>query len=89
MLICFYYSPIPPGYDFTYEFNITQHGTYWIHSHFMVCRERFKATLCLILIHILGKKGQYVDGLRAPLILHNTMEAYQYDQEMIVTLSGK
>ncbi|KAI9272916.1 multicopper oxidase-domain-containing protein [Phascolomyces articulosus] len=27
--------PIPPGYDFTYEFNITQHGSYWIHSHFM------------------------------------------------------
>lgn len=23
------------------------------------------------------------------MILHNTMEAYQYDQEMIVTLTGK
>ncbi|CDH52652.1 iron transport multicopper oxidase fio1 [Lichtheimia corymbifera JMRC:FSU:9682] len=24
--------PIPPGYDFTYEFNITQYGTFWIHT---------------------------------------------------------
>lgn len=23
------------------------------------------------------------------MILHNTMEAYQYDQEMTITLSGK
>ncbi|KAJ8663340.1 hypothetical protein O0I10_000579 [Lichtheimia ornata] len=58
--------PIPPGYDFTYEFNITQYGTFWIHSHFM---------------------GQYLDGMRSPMILHNTMEAYQYDQEMTITLS--
>ncbi|KAI8376300.1 Cupredoxin [Radiomyces spectabilis] len=27
--------PIPPGYDFTYEFDIVQHGSYWIHSHYM------------------------------------------------------
>ncbi|KAI8981945.1 Cupredoxin [Mycotypha africana] len=26
--------PIPPNYDFTYEFNITQNGTYWMHSHY-------------------------------------------------------
>ncbi|KAI7866443.1 multicopper oxidase-domain-containing protein [Spinellus fusiger] len=26
---------IPPNYNFTYEFNITQTGTYWIHSHYM------------------------------------------------------
>lgn len=35
--LAFFFSPIPPGYDFTYEFNITQYGTFWIHSHFMVC----------------------------------------------------
>ncbi|KAI9277183.1 Cupredoxin [Phascolomyces articulosus] len=27
--------PIPPGHDLTYEFNITQHGSYWIHAHYM------------------------------------------------------
>ncbi|KAJ8652688.1 hypothetical protein O0I10_011695 [Lichtheimia ornata] len=58
--------PIPPGYDFTYEFNITQHGSYWLHSHYM---------------------GQYVDGLRTPLILHNSPEDYQYDEDVIVTLA--
>lgn len=29
-------SAIPPNYNLTYEINITQHGTYWIHSHYMV-----------------------------------------------------
>jgi hypothetical protein len=29
-------SAIPPNYDLQYEFNITQNGTYWIHSHYMV-----------------------------------------------------
>ncbi|KAL7325774.1 ferroxidase fet3 [Mucor circinelloides] len=28
--------PIPPNYDFTYEFPVTQAGTFWIHSHFKV-----------------------------------------------------
>lgn len=36
MLLAYLASPIPPGYDFTYEFNITQHGSYWLHSHYMV-----------------------------------------------------
>ncbi|KAL1936528.1 hypothetical protein VTP01DRAFT_662 [Rhizomucor pusillus] len=58
--------PIPPGYNLTYEFNITQHGSYWIHGHYM---------------------GQYLDGLRAPLILHNTKEAYEYDEDLTVTVS--
>ncbi|KAI9316824.1 Cupredoxin [Dichotomocladium elegans] len=58
--------PIPPGYTFDYEFNITQHGTYWIHSHYM---------------------SQYMDGLRSPLILHNSPEEYTYDEDQIVTLS--
>lgn len=29
-----------------------------------------------------------MDGLRAPLILHNKNETYQYDEEVIVTVSG-
>ncbi|KAF7722838.1 hypothetical protein EC973_002640 [Apophysomyces ossiformis] len=58
--------PIPPGYDLTYEFNITQTGSFWIHSHFM---------------------GQYMDGLRTPLILHNPNEPYKYDHDITVPLS--
>ncbi|KAI9311924.1 Cupredoxin [Dichotomocladium elegans] len=58
--------PIPVGGDMTYEFNITQHGSYWVHAHYM---------------------GQYMDGLRTPLILHNTVEAYKYDEDITVTLA--
>ncbi|SAL98844.1 hypothetical protein [Absidia glauca] len=57
---------IPPNYNLTYEINITQHGSYWIHSHYM---------------------GQYMDGLRGPLILHNVNETYKYDEDVIVTVS--
>ncbi|KAJ3043643.1 ferroxidase fet3 [Rhizophlyctis rosea] len=57
---------IPPGQSYTYKYNITQHGTYWYHSHFM---------------------GQYVDGLRAPLILHPAQEAYQYDGDYTIVVS--
>ncbi|KAI8334409.1 Cupredoxin [Chlamydoabsidia padenii] len=57
---------IPPNYNLTYEFNITQYGSYWIHSHYM---------------------GQYMDGLRGPLILHNTNETYKYDEDVTVTVS--
>lgn len=57
---------IPPNHDLKYEFNITQTGTYWIHSHYM---------------------GQYMDGLRFPLIIHNPNEPYKYDQELTVTVS--
>ncbi|KAG0242652.1 hypothetical protein BGW41_003755 [Actinomortierella wolfii] len=31
--------------------------------------------------------GQYVDGLRAPLIIHNTNETYKYDEEYTVALA--
>jgi FtsP/CotA-like multicopper oxidase with cupredoxin domain len=30
-------SPIAPGSNLTYEYVVAQHGSYWIHSHFMVC----------------------------------------------------
>ncbi|KAI9485971.1 MAG: multicopper oxidase-domain-containing protein [Benjaminiella poitrasii] len=58
--------PIPPGQNFTYEFNASWSGTYWYHSHY---------------------KGQYMDGLRAPLIVHASDEPYAYDEEITVSLS--
>ncbi|CAO3681147.1 unnamed protein product [Rhizopus stolonifer] len=27
--------PIAPGQNLTYEFKLTQHGSYWLHSHYM------------------------------------------------------
>ncbi|KAL0091079.1 multicopper oxidase [Phycomyces blakesleeanus] len=57
---------IPAGHSLTYEFNITQTGSFWIHSHYM---------------------GQYADGLRAPLILHNPEEPYKYDEDLVVPVS--
>ncbi|KAF9427482.1 hypothetical protein BGZ94_004817 [Podila epigama] len=32
-------------------------------------------------------KGHYVDGLRAPLIIHNTNETYKYDEEYVIALA--
>lgn len=29
-------SPIAPGQNLTYEFTLQQHGSYWLHSHYMV-----------------------------------------------------
>lgn len=67
--------PIPDGQTFSYELinspksgdkKYTQHGTYWLHSHY---------------------KGQYVDGLRTPFIIHNSHgEAYDYDDDYTVVL---
>ncbi|KAF9333152.1 ferroxidase fet3 [Podila minutissima] len=33
-------------------------------------------------------KGHYVDGLRAPLIIHNPNEAYHYDNEYTIAFAG-
>ncbi|KAI1322700.1 multicopper oxidase [Xylariaceae sp. FL0255] len=59
---------IPPGSSLTYDFNITQPGTYWYHSH---------------------TNGQYPDGLRGPLIIHDPNSPYlgQYDEEIILSVS--
>lgn len=59
---------IPPGSRFTYNFTITQPGTYWYHSHLM---------------------GQYPDGLRGPLIIHDPDSPFngQYDEELVLTVS--
>ncbi|KAF9155690.1 hypothetical protein BG015_008921 [Linnemannia schmuckeri] len=32
-------------------------------------------------------RGQYVDGLRGPLIIHNTNETYKYDEEYTIALA--
>ncbi|KAF9101524.1 ferroxidase fet3, partial [Mortierella sp. GBA35] len=32
-------------------------------------------------------QGQYVDGLRAPLIIHNINETYKYDEEYTIALA--
>lgn len=29
--------PVPPGYDFTYNFTVNQNGTYWYHCHVDFC----------------------------------------------------
>lgn len=34
----FIVSPIPSNHDFTYEYPVTQAGTFWLHSHFKVTR---------------------------------------------------
>lgn len=34
-------------------------------------------------------KGHYVDGLRAPVIIHNIKETYTYDEEHVIALAGK
>ncbi|OAP56204.1 hypothetical protein AYL99_09383 [Fonsecaea erecta] len=60
--------PVPPGALFTYDFNVTQPGTYWYHSHV---------------------DGQYPDGFRGPLIIHDPENPYAdlYDEELVLTLS--
>ncbi|KAL0074534.1 multicopper oxidase [Phycomyces blakesleeanus] len=58
--------PIPAGMNFTYEFTITQTGTYWMHSHY---------------------GGQYADGFKMALILHNPAEPYKYDEDITVPIS--
>ncbi|KAI1360054.1 Cupredoxin [Xylaria arbuscula] len=59
---------IPPGSSFTYNFTITQPGTYWYHSH---------------------TGGQYPDGLRGPLIIHDPDSPFldQYDEEIVLSVS--
>ncbi|KAG2209631.1 hypothetical protein INT46_007323 [Mucor plumbeus] len=54
---------IPSGSKLTYEFTPEQHGSYWIHSHYM---------------------GQYMDGLRAPVVIHAKNETYQYDYDVTI-----
>ncbi|KAL5621752.1 hypothetical protein BROUX41_006652 [Berkeleyomyces rouxiae] len=59
---------IPPGHNFTYEFELEQAGTYWWHSH---------------------EGGQYADGLRGPLIVHDPEDPHksEYDEEYLMSVS--
>ncbi|KKF95926.1 Iron transport multicopper oxidase FET3 [Ceratocystis platani] len=59
---------IPPGQNFTYEFDLEQAGTYWWHSH---------------------EGGQYADGLRGPLIIHDPKDPHkdEYDEEYVMSVS--
>ena len=43
-------------------------------------------TCILTLFHFWLLQGHYVDGLRAPLVLHPPKEAYSYDEEFTVIL---
>lgn len=36
LTLFFISSPIAPGQNLTYEFTLQQHGSYWLHSHYMV-----------------------------------------------------
>ena len=78
-------SGIPPGGQFDYIVPINssgQWGTYWVHSHASVCYYfQFYQSLIAVL-----QQGQYVDGLRAPLVLHPPTEAHAYDDEFTVVL---
>lgn len=59
-----------------------QWGTYWVHAHSSVSHV---TTVRRLLINT-PKQGQYVDGLRAPLVLHPQAEVYVYDDEFTVVL---
>ena len=76
-------SGIPPGDTFTYSFTVTeQTGTYWVHAH---ARVSFAHHTLKIRSNRV-RQGQYVDGLRAPFIIHNKPEVHQYDDEYTVIL---
>ncbi|KAK5006672.1 hypothetical protein LTR28_006213, partial [Elasticomyces elasticus] len=66
--------PVPPGASFRYEFK-----------PFVSTSLRMPSSV-LTLPH---RSGQYLDGLRGPLIVEDPGSPYagQYDEEMIVTLS--
>lgn len=81
------HSGIPPGQTFDYLVPINssgQHGTFWAHAHANV--RVFPR--CFHPAHLVpySDQGQYVDGLRAPLLLHPSNESYQYDEEFTILL---
>jgi len=81
------YSGIPPGGNFTYVVPIDvdgQWGTYWVHSHSSVGPRN---VLFVLKVLNLLNQGQYVDGLRAPLIIHPPKEVHKYDEEFTVVIT--
>ena len=70
-----------------------QWGTYWVHAHagvsfkFRVSRHHFKFSIDFFFFFFdILTKGQYVDGLRAPLQIHPPTEVHSYDEEFTVIL---
>ena len=61
-----------------------QWGTYWIHSHSSVSPHNVR--FALKIINPLNQ-GQYVDGLRAPLVIHAPKEVHKYDEEFTVVIA--
>lgn len=37
-------------------------------------------------VHLTSKQGQYVDGLRAPVVIHPPVEAHSYDEEFTIVI---
>lgn len=78
-------SGIPPGGRFDYVVPINssgQWGTYWVHAHASVCS--YIANMYNAVNFPL--QGQYVDGLRAPVVIHPTKEVHTYDEEFTIVL---
>jgi len=77
--------PIPPGGSFTQTFTADSPGTHWFHSRM------FFTNILQQLKHWLfsDDKGQYPDGLRAPMIVHDRAHESQlgYDEEFVFSVS--
>jgi iron transport multicopper oxidase len=76
---------IPPGQNFTYNFTLTQVGTYWYHSQYVPLRDLADDSL----------STQYTDGLFGPIVIHGPKAANTedvlglgkgYDEERILFL---
>jgi iron transport multicopper oxidase len=76
---------IPPGQNFTYNFTLTQVGTYWYHSQYVHLRDLADDSL----------STQYTDGLFGPIVIHDPKAANTegvlalgkgYDEERILFL---
>ena len=83
--LTYVFSGIPPGAPFEYTVPVekfNQWGTYWIHSHSLVRVQLLTAAFA----HAASIQGQYVDGLRSPIVVHPPVEHYQYDEEFTVVV---
>ena len=82
------YSGIPPGQQFTYVIPIDtadQWGSYWVHAHDSVSAV-YLLPFYTLAHSLAARQGHYVDGLRAPFLIHPTKEVYSYDEEFTVIL---
>lgn len=80
--------PVPPGSSVTYQWVADTAGSYW-------CTFAHNPSLVVLLvanrdmIDHSHNMGQYPDGLRGPLIVHDPNDPYagKYDEEVILTVS--